>query len=351
MNSVNFNQDASRISVGTSSGFRIYECHPFKKIVEYKNGEGCGISEMVNRASLIALAGHQGQTTFRARQLRLFNTTEQKTILERSFHSPILSIKINSKRLLVVLEHKILIFDLATMKNLHTVKTNINPEGLCALCPDDSSYLAYPGASGSILIFDALSLNPLKMIENAHKGTVSVITFNSDGSLLATASNKGTLIRLWSTVTGEKVQEFRRGAYPAAVYSIAFSQDSSLICASSESGTIHLWNVNRDRGGMGGGEKGRNGGGSTFGSLMPGVFSNMWEAVRDFAQVKILAASKIPTLCGIYNNECLCVVSADGFFYRYLIDTNKASCEMLGDRVNLFQEEEDDEEVDGEDTF
>jgi WD40 repeat protein len=54
----------------------------------------------------------------------------------------------------------------------------------------------------------------------AHQGEIAIVRLNSSGSKLATASDKGTLIRVWDTSTKQRLIEFRRGADPAQIYSI-----------------------------------------------------------------------------------------------------------------------------------
>ena len=54
----------------------------------------------------------------------------------------------------------------------------------------------------------------------AHQGEIAIVRLNTSGTKLATASDKGTLIRVWDTNTKQRLIEFRRGADPAQIYSI-----------------------------------------------------------------------------------------------------------------------------------
>lgn len=68
---------------------------------------------------------------------------------------------------------------------------------------------------------------------------------NYDGSLLATASDKGTLIRIYRTDTGEFLHEVRRGSDKAEIYSICFNSSSKLLACSSDKGTIHIFSLEK----------------------------------------------------------------------------------------------------------
>lgn len=52
----------------------------------------------------------------------------------------------------------------------------------------------------------------------AHKGELGCISLNQHGTRLATASHKGTLIRVWDTVSRNQLVELRRGSDIATVY-------------------------------------------------------------------------------------------------------------------------------------
>ena len=68
---------------------------------------------------------------------------------------------------------------------------------------------------------------------------------NNDGSLLATASDKGTLIRIYRTDTGEFLHEVRRGSDKAEICSVCFNSSSKLLACSSDKGTIHIFSLEK----------------------------------------------------------------------------------------------------------
>lgn len=157
---------------------------------------------------------------------------------------------------------------------------------ICALSPSsDSSYLAYPSPvpspssvtphpaaptpsssvpqsqSGDVILFSTRTLTVANVIR-AHKAPISFLALNSTGTLLATASDKGTVIRVWSVPGAEKLYQFRRGTREARIYSINFNAVSTLLAVSSAHDTVHIFKlgsqdkgskITTDKGGMKGG--------------------------------------------------------------------------------------------------
>jgi autophagy-related protein 18 len=196
----------------------------------------------------------------------------------------VLAIRLNRKRLVVILEEEIYIYDISNMSLLHTIYTSPNPHAICALSPSsENCFLVYPlpeardepqdgaagagagaGAgsgsasrrpahappqsqfapptSGKLLIFDCITLKAQNVIE-AHRAPLSCLALNSDGTLLATASETGTIIRVFSVPRGEKLYQFRRGTYPSTIYSMSFNLSSTLLCVSSTSDTVHIFRL------------------------------------------------------------------------------------------------------------
>ncbi len=60
---------------------------------------------------------------------------------------------------------------------------------------------------------------------------------------MATASEKGTVIRLHSIIDGKLLQEVRRGTEFANIFSISFDQYGQWMASSSDQGTIHVFSV------------------------------------------------------------------------------------------------------------
>lgn len=96
--------------------------------------------------------------------------------------------------------------------------------------------------SGDIIIFDLNKLQPSLVIE-AHKNSIAALTLSSDGTLLATASDKGTIIRIFNVETGIKLYQFRRGTYQTKVFSMSFSVDNKFLVVCCASKTVHIFKL------------------------------------------------------------------------------------------------------------
>ena len=92
------------------------------------------------------------------------------------------------------------------------------------------------------MIFDLLTLSVTNIIQ-AHKTPISALSLNQNGTLLATSSDKGTVIRVFSVPSAKKLWQFRRGSYPARIYSLSFNSMSTLLCCSSDTETVHIFKL------------------------------------------------------------------------------------------------------------
>lgn len=291
-----FNQDQTCLAVGTWQGFMIFATESFALL----HNEECGavsLCEMLFRSSLLALAGYScpgsEAPSSSARQLTMWNTKERRSIVQLHFNSRIHSVKMNHRRVVVLLQQKIHIFDLKTMKSLHVIDRTPSQwadPALGWLCASlERGYLATPlalagsaslqgghawssthhtqsgGANGNVsaaapdghqqapgtasgpdtepglvTIVDTYTLKPIGTLL-AHSSPIQALCLNPTGQLLATASNKGTVIRLFAVPSFDRLCTFRRGNTPSLIHGLHFSRDSLFLCGSSASGTVHIF--------------------------------------------------------------------------------------------------------------
>lgn len=216
----------------------------------------------------------------------------------------------------------------------------------------------------------------------AHQAPLSCIALNNEGTLLATASEKGTIIRVFSVPDAQKLFQFRRGSIPAKILSMAFNSTSTLLCVSSATDTVHIFRLSpqTDARAKDGAEAGRRpsasrsrslspssedlaegmddstsgaperkqnnpglasmlrrtsqnvsmGFAQKLGGYLPSAVAEIWEPARDFAWVKIpkrhvegppMHPSNVVAMSN--NGPQVMVVTNDGSFFVFNIDLEK----------------------------
>lgn len=187
---------------------------------------------------------------------------------------------------------------------------------------------------------------------------------------------QGTLIRIFDTASGSALQELRRGADRAEIYSICFNPSSQWLAVSSDKATIHIFALKSSSKGTGSSvdqannnaaivdkpngqivdEQKSNGAGagsaaassssssttvskkqsnptsslSFMKNLLPKYFSSEWS----FAQFRVPDGRTIVAF-GQDKNSII-VVSADGTFYKALFDPEKSGGECVQESYAKF---------------
>ncbi|XP_062193690.1 autophagy-related protein 18c-like [Phragmites australis] len=242
--SVAWNQDCGCFAAGTSNGFRIFNCDPFKETFrrDLKSG-GFGIVEMLFRCNILALVGGGSNVQYPPNKVMIWDDHQSRCIGEFAFRSDVRAVKLGKDYIVIVLERKIYVYNFTDLKLLHQIDTLSNPKGLCCLSHhSNTSVLACPGVHQGHVRVEHFGLKVTKMI-TAHDSHISCMSLTMDGLLLATASMKGTLIRIFNTMDGTRLQEVRRGLDKAEIYSIALSPNVQWLAVSSDKGTVHIFSL------------------------------------------------------------------------------------------------------------
>ncbi|XP_059804462.1 WD repeat domain phosphoinositide-interacting protein 1 isoform X1 [Hypanus sabinus] len=341
-----FNQDCTSLAVGTSSGYKLFSLASVDRLEEIYRCTDTPDIYIVERLFSSSLVVVVSLST--PRRMNVYHFKKGTEICNYSYSNTILTVRLNRQRLIVCLEESIYIHNIKDLKLLKTIQ-DIPPNrtGLCALSINHSnSYLAYPGNAtiGEIVIYDANNLDSVSVIP-AHDGPLAALTFNSTGSKLASASEKGTVIRVFSTPEGQKLYEFRRGMKRYVnIGSLAFSKDSQFLSASSNTETIHVFKLEQSSqrpqkesptwsGYMG----------KMFmaaSNYLPAQVSDIMNQDRAFATVRLNFSGQkcICMLTIIQKLPRLLVAASDGFLYIYNLDPHDGGECVLVKKHRLHNE-------------
>ncbi|CAA3016769.1 autophagy-related 18a-like [Olea europaea subsp. europaea] len=242
---VSFNQDYGCFAAGIDRGFRIYNCDPFREIFrrDFDGNGGIGAVEMLFRCNILALVGGGDSPQYPLNKVMIWDDHQSRCIGELSFRSEVRGVRLRRDRIVVILEQKIFVYNFADLKLLHQIETIANPKGLCAVSHVAGSFvLVCPGLQKGQVKVEHYASKRTKFIM-AHDSRIACFTLSQDGNLLATASSKGTLVRIFNTHDGTLIQEVRRGADRAEIYSLAFSPSANWLAVSSDKGTVHVFSL------------------------------------------------------------------------------------------------------------
>jgi len=369
---VGFNQDQGCFACGTDSGFRIFNCDPFKQTYrrDFPNG-GIGIVEMLFRCNILALVGGGRNPRYPPNKVMVWDDHQNRCIGELSFRSEVKAVRMSRERVVVVLEYKVYVYNFADLNLLHTIETASNPRGLCSLCPDSRAcVLACPGLQKGHVKVELFDITRTTIVP-AHESSLGHLATNLDGTRLATASERGTLVRVWDTKSGQRLHELRRGAEPADIQCISFSHDLVWLLVSSDHGTVHLFRLGDEAeaaaaaaaaaapptptlqansAAAGGGDSTPDNPRSNFaflGGLLPkAITPTYFQSQWSFAQFRLPGSEKNLTknLCafGPPGSHTFLVVSADGTFFKCSFDPVKGGDCTREDWQRFLIPEEDE---------
>ena len=146
------------------------------------------------------------------------------------------------------------VYDLRTLRELARVPHAANDAGL--VCLSDAGVLALPAADarpGAVLLYDAARCEVLAEVA-AHDSPLAALALSQEGGaapLLATASDKGTIVRVFRAPDGKRTASFRRGRQPTRILALAFASSGAsaapgrpaLLAAASASGAVHIFRL------------------------------------------------------------------------------------------------------------
>ncbi|OTA99996.1 hypothetical protein M426DRAFT_324649 [Hypoxylon sp. CI-4A] len=242
--SVTFNQDASRFVVGLDSGFCIFLSDSSQVQTARVFNAGLGLVQMMGNANYLALVGGGRSPKFPQTKVIIWDDSKGKIGLELATLTAVRGVQITKSKIAVVLQNSVRVYAFHKPPTpLAKYETADNHLGLCCL---SDKYLVFPGRTPGQVQVVQLATDSVSIIP-AHSSALGALQLSSDGELLATASEKGTIIRIFSTSSCAKIAERRRGSEFATIFSLRFSPLGNMLACTSDKGNLHIFDVPNPR--------------------------------------------------------------------------------------------------------
>ncbi|CAE6437847.1 unnamed protein product [Rhizoctonia solani] len=265
----------------TPEGFAIYKTWPLtllrKRDVSTDAGTLAFVQPM-HASSLLFLVGGGRAPLYPANKVILWDSVTRREVAELEFKEQVCGLATRRNWLVVALRHRVVAFEVNSgVERRGEWETAENERGLMAIATaPDSTMLAIPGRQhGHVQLIHLppcphppppspppntppkpkapqapsgpdipppLTTQPEAIIV-AHESKLAAISLTASGRLLATASQRGTLVRVWDTRSHVRIRELRRGTDHADIYGVAFRGDEQEVCVWSDKGTVHVFKL------------------------------------------------------------------------------------------------------------
>ncbi|KAJ3837871.1 SVP1-like protein 2 [Lentinula raphanica] len=261
--------DCEIFTTCSPAGFAVYRTWPLQLLRKRELSGGTLAAAMpMHTSSLLFLLGGGRSPLYPPNKVILWDDAIGSEVAELEFRERVRGFACRRGWLAVSLRRRVVVFEIGLQVTRYQEwDTCDNPRGLVALASGThATLLAIPGRQMGhvqLIHLPPCSPPPLKgpppptlpkkpppppekhpvSIIAAHTTALSTLSVPPSGRLLATTSSRGTLVRIWDSLTGKLVRELRRGTDKAEIFGVAFRPDEQELCVWSDKGTVHLFTL------------------------------------------------------------------------------------------------------------
>lgn len=246
LNSIQITERAQTMCVSLTNGFAVLTLNPIKKTIHrFFQNQQFGNSATIDGSNIIVCTGVAGQQSFLDTSLCIYDQSYGGVVVEINCKESIRNIVMLPQMFAISSKTEVRLYSFVPPMLFCQFRTSVNEFAPLDFVESRESFIvAFSGRQpGTIRIVHGERREKQDISITAHKSPIAIIKFNSTGSLVATASSLGTIIKVFNTRNGELVGQFRRGSLSAEIHSIAFSPESELLAVSSSKGTIHIFSL------------------------------------------------------------------------------------------------------------
>lgn len=261
-----FDADHRIFTCATPHGFAVYQTYPLRLLRKHELTDATLAMVLpMHSSSLLFLLGGGTMPLYPPNKVVLWDESLGKAVAELEFREKVRGMAARRGWLAVALRRRVVVFEVGEqVRRYEEYETNENLRGLVAMATaTNATLLAIPGRQmGHVQLVHLPPCPPPKLstptshppplpaappskhptaIIIAHETALSTIAVTPSGRLLATTSQRGTLVRVWDAHTGNPIDAFRRGSDQAEIYAVAFRPDEKELVVCSDKGTVHVF--------------------------------------------------------------------------------------------------------------
>lgn len=166
-----------------------------------------------------------------------------------------------------------------------------------------------------------------------HDNFIVMLEVSFNGNFAASASELGTVIRVFDTRTLNLLHELRRGTSVARITSISFSPECNFLLATSNKSTVHIWGLKKE-------EEKSNG---IMSKYLPSYFQSKRSYFKLYIQPEALWSLNANTPAGPVGTFV-----NDSIFFVAHLDGNLYQCRLTDESVLI---EKQDSYLDKDDAY
>ncbi|KAJ3736493.1 SVP1-like protein 2 [Lentinula guzmanii] len=261
--------DCEIFTTCSPAGFAVYKAWPLQLLRKRELSGGTLAAAMpMHTSSLLFLLGGGRSPLYPLNKVILWDDAIGGEVAELEFRERVRGLACRRGWLAVSLRRRVVVFEIGRQVTRYQEwDTCDNPRGLVTLASGThATLLAIPGRQmGHVQLIHLPPCSPPPLtgpppltpprkpppppekypvsIIAAHTTALSTLSVPPSGRLLATTSSRGTLVRIWDSLTGKLVRELRRGTDKAEIFGVAFRPDEQELCVWSDKGTVHLFTL------------------------------------------------------------------------------------------------------------
>lgn len=229
------------VSIGTKAGFRIFHLWPLR-ILHREDIVTFRIVEAFPIHPLVGLVAPAESAPYSPRTLIIWSLPNRRVFQELRFEVDISSVSVNNSHLAISTIQKVFVYSADTFKCIGVIEHEISVNKHI-LSPEPLSKFILSTEVGNVTVWEYGTALSLVTKFSAHRTAIAQIAFSYQGTRCATASLKGTVIRIFHIPTGDKIITFKRGLSSVVTYHLRFSQEGEFLVSSSNTGTVHIYSL------------------------------------------------------------------------------------------------------------